>query len=103
MLDSDLAVTGSGTTLYEFAATGTSSLAFCLAENQLRNIKRMAVTEALINMGWGSNWTEKKFYENIDELIDNHMLRGKMSKLGQELIDGKGSHRVSRVIEEFEV
>jgi len=72
MLASDLAITGGGTTLYELAATGTPALAFCLAENQLRNIKGMAEAGTLINLGWGNNRTEKKFYEKIGELIDNH-------------------------------
>lgn len=98
MLNSDLAVAGGGTTLYELAATGTPALAFCLAENQLRNIKGMAEAGTVINMGWGNNWTEKKFYEKIDELIDNHMLRRRVSKLGQELVDKKGSQRAAKSI-----
>ncbi len=103
MLASHLAVTGGGTTLYELAATGTPTLAFCLAENQVRNIRGMAEAGTLINMGWGNDWTEKEFYEKMDELIDNHMLRGRASKLGQELVDGEGSRRVSAVIGKFGV
>lgn len=101
MLASDLAVTGGGITLHELAVTGTPALAFCLADNQLRNIKGMAETGTLINMGWGNNWGEERFYKKINELIDNHVLRRRVSKLGQELVDGKGSQRVSAVIEKF--
>ncbi len=98
MLASDLAITGGGTTLYELAATGTPALAFCLAENQLRNIKGMAEVGTLINMGWRNNWTKEKFYEKIDKLIDNHILRRRLSKSGQELVDKKGSQRVAKSI-----
>jgi len=101
MLASDLAVTGGGTTLYELAATGTPALAFCLADNQLENVKRMAEAGTLVNMGWGNNWREERFCKKINELIDNHVLRRRVSKLGQELVDGKGSQRVSAVIEKF--
>lgn len=93
MLASDLAITGGGTTLYELAAAGTPALAFYLAENQLRNVQGMAEVGTLVNMGWGNNWTQKKFYEKIDELTGNHVLRERMSKSGQELVDKKGSQR----------
>lgn len=98
MLASNLAITGGGTTLYELAATGTPTLAFCLSENQLKNIEGMAEAGTLINMGWGNNWTEKKFYEKIGELIDNHILRRRLSKSGQELVDKKGNQRAVKSI-----
>lgn len=98
MLSSDLAITGGGTTLYELAATGTPGLAFCLADNQIKNIKGMAEACTIIEMGWGNKLEEGKFYKEINKLIDNYLLRKKMSKLGQELVDRKGSWRVCKVI-----
>lgn len=91
MLSSDIAVTGGGTTLYELAATGTPALAFCLADNQVRNVKGMDKTGTIIDMGWGNEWKEERLYKKVSELINSHLLRAKMSKPGQELVDGKGS------------
>jgi len=91
MLSSDLAIAGGGTTLYELAATGTPALAFCLADNQYKNVKGMAKFGTLINMGWGNKWQEERIYKEINKLISNYPLREKMSKLGQKLVDGRGS------------
>ena len=100
MLASDLAIAGGGTTLYELAATGTPALAFCLADNQEKNIKGMSEIGTLINMRRGNKWQEEKFYREINELIDNYILKVKMSRLGQELVDGKGAIRASKIIME---
>jgi len=98
MLSSDLAISGGGTTLYELAATGTPALAFCLADNQYRNVKGMAKAGTIIDMGWGNKLKEESFYQKLNGLINNYPLRKRMSKLEQELVDGKGSQRVSEII-----
>lgn len=99
MFGSDLAIAGGGTTLYELAATGTPALAFCLAENQLRNIKGMAEAGTLVNMGWGNEWKEEKLYREINNLVNNYMARKKMSRSGQQLVDGKGCLRIVKIID----
>lgn len=98
MLSSDLAITGGGTTLYELAATGTPAFAFCLADNQVKNVKGMAKTGTVIDMGWGNEWKAENLYKEINELINDYIPRKKMSKLGQKLVDGKGNQRVSDII-----
>lgn len=98
MLSSDMAITGGGTTLYELAATGTPALAFCLADNQVRNVKGMAKIGTIIDMGWGNEWKEERLYKEASELINSHLLRVKMSKSGQELVDGKGSLNCAKEI-----
>lgn len=100
ILSSDLAIAGGGVTLYELAATGTPALAFCLAENQLRNIKGMAKVGALIDMGWGNEWRGEKLHREINNLANNYVVREEISGLNQKLIDGKGVWRVSKVIME---
>lgn len=98
MLASDLAITGGGTTLYELATTGTPVLAFCLADNQHRNIREMAKAGTVIDIGWGNEWQGERLCNEINELMNNYSVRAKMSKLGQELVDGKGSLRASEII-----
>ena len=98
MLASDLAIAGGGTTLYELAATGTPTFAFCLADNQGRNIKGMSGTGTLINMGWGNKFDKEAFRKEVSKLADRQILRKRMSRKGQELVDGKGNLRVSKVI-----
>ncbi len=98
MLASDLAITGGGTTLYELAATGTPALAFCLAENQLKNIKGMAEAGTLISIRWVNDWTEKVYCEKIGELMVNDMLGDRLSESGQKLVDGEVKRRAAKSI-----
>jgi len=98
MLDSDLVITGGGTTLYELAARGTPALGFCPADNQYRNTKGVAEVSVLIDISWGHRWRGEKFYKATNELINNYLLRAKVSKVGQELVDGKGSPRCAQEI-----
>lgn len=98
MVSSDLAITGGGTTLYELAATGTPALAFCLADNQVKNVKGMAKAGTVIDIKWGNKWKVENFYKEISELINSHLLRVKMSKSGQKLLDGKGGKKISEII-----
>lgn len=100
MLAYDLAIT-SGTTLYELAATGTPALVFCLADNQYKNVKMMVEAGTIINLGWGNEWGEKKVHTKINKLINNYALRIKMSKSGQELVDGKGNSRCAQLISDL--
>lgn len=102
MLSSDLAIAGGGTTLYEIAATGTPTLAFCLADNQEKNVRGMAKTDTVIDIGWRNQWKRERFYGETNELINNHLLRQKMSKMGQDLVNGGGAERASKkIIETF--
>lgn len=89
------------TTLYELGATEILALAFCLADNQEKNIEGMAEAGTLINMGWGSEWGEERFCKETDELVNNCPPMKKMSKLDQKLVDGKGTERISKMIMEY--
>lgn len=93
-----MAITGGGTTLYELAATGTPTLAFCLAANQVKNIKGMAEAGTLIDIGWGNKWKEERLYKEASKLMGDCILRIKMSKSGQKLVDGKGISMCVQVI-----
>lgn len=95
---SDLAITGGGTTLYELAATGTPALTFCLAENQLKNMKGMGKCGTVVNLGWGTKLEQDGLQTKVVKLTNNRALREAMSKNGQELVDGNGASRVSKFI-----
>jgi len=99
MLASDLAISGGGTTLYELAATGTPAISFCLAENQRKNVEGLSDYGTLINFGWGAEIDGLELREQTTKLIDDFFSRAKMSQLGRELVDGRGTQRISKIIE----
>ena len=98
MLSSDLAISGGGITLYELAATSTPALSICLADNQLKSIKRMERKGMIIGLGWGNRFAEEEFRQNLSTLCNNFELRKKMCQKGQKLVDGKGAQRVTNLI-----
>lgn len=99
LLEHDLAITGGGSTTYALAATGTPALSFCLADNQASNIQALANYGTLINLGRGSKVNGIELKESIVNLMENFLLRQKMAKLGQRLVDGKGTKRICSIIQ----
>ena len=58
-------------------------------------MKGIVESGTVISVGWANEWEEEEVYT----VINNYILRVKMmSKLGQELVDGKGGKKISKVI-----
>ena len=58
----------------------------------------MVKSRTVISLGWENEWEEEEVHTKINKLINNYALRIKMSKSGQELVNGKGSQKVSEII-----
>lgn len=94
MLNSDIAISASGQTLYELARTGTPTVAVTAAENQLNNIKGLENNSFLKYAGrWNEKNLLKKVVECIEELRDKDA-RLKMSLAGRKNVDGQGAKRI---------
>jgi UDP-2,4-diacetamido-2,4,6-trideoxy-beta-L-altropyranose hydrolase len=96
MYQADMAVTASGSTLWELAFLGVPSVALVTADNQLRNAERMhqldAVALAQLNV--------EDLSRQIMALAGSASRRGKMRSLLQAMVDGRGASRtVSAMIE----
>jgi spore coat polysaccharide biosynthesis predicted glycosyltransferase SpsG len=99
MLRADIAVSGSGVTLLELAATSTPMVAVALADNQRPNFE--AFTKADVALGAGMA-TDPNLGDAIEaavkRLAEDRALRVAMSARGRELVDGEGSSRVASLI-----
>lgn len=94
MLNSDLAISAGGQTLYELARIGVPTIAISVAENQDNNIKSLMKVNFLANfLTWLDKYLDKKILKQIERL-ENKAIREKISKLGRILVDGKGSIRI---------
>lgn len=94
MLESDIAVSAGGQTLYEFARVGIPTIAITVADNQLNNIKGWQKTGFIEYAGW---W-ENKVLDNIVkaiELLKGTDLRRKRAEIGKRIIDGLGARRIA--------
>jgi spore coat polysaccharide biosynthesis predicted glycosyltransferase SpsG len=91
MLESDIAISAGGQTLYELAKIGVPTIAVGVSDNQLNNIKGLQKAGFVKYAGW---WQNDDVYEKINYYIksfENFNRRIESFKNGRRLIDGKGS------------
>jgi len=91
MLETDLAISGAGQTLYELARVGVPTISIMIVNNQYNNIKGLIKAGFIEYAGfWNEESTFKKIIISIKKLIP-HKVREKKSKLGKHIVDGYGS------------
>ena len=99
MLESDIAISAGGQTLYELARIGVPTVGICIAENQLGSIREWEKIGFLGNAGW---YNEDNIIARVDRLLKhlkNIKLRETKSKIGKKFVDGKGSLKIiNRII-----
>lgn len=100
ILDSDLAFVSGGRTICELAVTGTPGVAFAQNELEHGRLKEFQKWGSVLDYGYFGNNTEKLVLD-IKKIILSKSLREKMSKKGQELVDGKGIDRIIDAILEI--
>jgi spore coat polysaccharide biosynthesis predicted glycosyltransferase SpsG len=94
MLDSDIAITAGGQTLYELARTGTPAIGICVAENQRRNLDAWHRADVIEYIGWFDDKSlSSKLLKGLDKL-SGRAERAKRSRLGRQFVDGKGVERI---------
>lgn len=87
MLESDIAISGGGQTLNELARVGVPTVGIYIAENQLQNIETWKRTEFV-----------KGFSDDVIEQLRGQDIRKKMSMIGRNIIDGRGTKRIVKEI-----
>ena len=95
MLESDIAISGGGQTLYELASVGVPTIGICVAENQLGNIREWDKTGFLEYIGL---YNENNIITKLDKPLsqfEDIKLRKAISKIGKKFVDGKGSLRIT--------
>ena len=98
MLESDIAISGGGQTLYELARVGVPTIAIGIASNQLHNLNNWQKVGFIELAGF---WDDKKLYDNIKdklELIKRRVIRLKKSRISKKYVDGMGSLRIVKYV-----
>lgn len=100
----DLAVTASGSSVWEFCCLGLPAALVCVTENQV--VGYDAVTAAGVAVGIGSLSALREDHDHrsacvssLTQLLTDPQLRASLAQRGQELVDGRGRERVVDVLE----
>jgi len=94
MMDSDIAISAGGQTLYELASIGVPAISVAVVENQRINTKTCAELGFNYYAGW---WEDKKIYEKISNYVlklKNMEIRKEMIELGRKFIKPDGTRKI---------
>lgn len=99
MEKNDMAITGGGMTSLELCSLGIPSIIICGASFENETASLLATNGFGINLGYTKKISKEKIAVISKELMMNYEERRKMNKIGQKLIDGNGTKRVSNIVE----
>ena len=91
----DLAVTASGSTVWETAFMGLPSVVLILAENQRLIAETLHERGVVWNAGWAGS---AKIGEAVLKLAADKDLRESLSRAGRDLVDGEGALKIAEEI-----
>jgi UDP-2,4-diacetamido-2,4,6-trideoxy-beta-L-altropyranose hydrolase len=98
MLESDIAISAGGQTLYELARVGIPTIAVVVADNQSANICGLQEVGFAEYAGDGTNGELPEKINRKIELLRNSNTRQYKSITGRKIIDGVGSSRIVRSV-----
>lgn len=90
----DVAVSGGGSTCWEFAFMGLPSITMILADNQEPISEQLEAKGAAVNLGRLKEINLSIIARALERLMTDTAERSAMSRNGKELVDGKGAARV---------
>lgn len=96
----DMAISASGTTLYELCACGIPTVTYILADNQImvsNTFDRLGYMVSVGDVRKSENLGEE-IYLAMNRLAYDTKKRITMSKRMRELVDGKGAERLARML-----
>jgi len=102
MAGADMAISSSGSTMWEIAFMGLPSILFVLSKNQQEVAESLRSINAVDYLGWLERVDAIQATESIKALLEDQETRKRMSQQLTSLVDGVGVERVIQVIKELE-
>ena len=101
MMSCDMALSASGSTLYELCACGVPAVTYVVADNQLRGAEIFNEKGLMISIGDIRDRDDicEKMYTALKNLGGDYPGRKEMTEKMQSLIDGRGAMRIAEFIE----
>lgn len=100
MSKADMAVASFGVTAYELAAAGVPSIFLCLTEDHSESASAFVDKDIALNLGVHDQVSESALSEAIRHLMDNESIRRDMGKRAQQLVDGRGTSRIAKLLKD---
>lgn len=99
MINADIAISASGTTLFELCACATPIIAYICADNQggVDALNMLLGVPAAVDARYDNNYVDELFHR-IDYLCENYDERVRLSAEENRLVDGLGA---ARIVKEF--
>lgn len=94
----DIAVSAGGSTCWEMALLGLPNIIMYFAENQRPIAEKLHEHGAAFSMGWSYQLTIASIRQHIEDILLSQERRKGYSIKSQDIVDGKGSHRICREI-----
>ena len=94
MLESDIAISAGGQTLYELARVGIPVVAIAIAVNQINNMNGWRKAGFIEYVGW---WEDLRTLDSIMvalKKLEDEVKRKQVAQSGQRFIDGNGAKRI---------
>lgn len=101
MAETDVAISGAGSTCWELCFMGVPSLVIILADNQARIADGLGAAGIADNLGWFTTLTPERLKGRLKTLLADPRRREAMSKAGRAIIDGRGAQRVASAMVEM--
>lgn len=99
---SDMGITASGVSLWEFLHYGIPCLAGVLADNQQKNAEWLSRKGLIEYVGDFRDWDLNRFTESYMKMTSDEALRNQYSIRGEKFIDGQGRERIIETMLEIE-
>jgi len=99
MAESDLAIASFGVTAYELAVMGVPAIHLCLTDDHAQSASAMADAGASVNLGVYTNVAPARLRAALSEWLENSSARIQAGRAAQTLIDGVGTGRVLRALD----
>lgn len=96
----DIAVSSSGTTVWELLFLGTPTLVLILADNQRYSAEQIKEQGAGESLGQAGNISTESLAKAIALLMKDFNLRTRISRNARQIVDGQGAQRVVASIQE---
>lgn len=96
--EADLAVSASGSSVWELLTMGVPTAVVCVADNQEQGYRATLDREVVAGLASLSRY-DATATDTLAHLLDDATLRQTLARRGQELVDGHGRERVADALE----